>query len=296
MIFFTPITLQDADWICPLLRRANYQGSEFSFANHYCWRNSYHIQVAQVAGFYLAKTTHRGRTSYLMPVGEGPLQEPVAALLQDAKDRGIPFQMHGVLPQQCPELSAGFPGLFHIQPVRDIADYIYEAQKLKTLSGKKLHAKRNHVNRFRQLYPSHQLEPISRENLSQCLHLLRAWADSRRELTTQDLNEELGAVQMMLDSFEALHLQGGLLTVEGEPVALTIGEPLNENTYVIHAEKALYHVPGAYPMVNQLFAQTLEDRFVYINREEDMGDEGLRKAKLSYQPAYLLEKFMVTLA
>ena len=295
MISFSPITLEDAAWICPLLKEANYQGSEYSFTNHYCWKNSYHIQVAQFQGFYLAKTTHRDKTSYLMPVGKGPLREPVAALMQDAQERQIPFQMHGVLAQKYPELQEEFPGVFHIQPVREIADYIYDAVKLKTLTGKKLHSKRNHINRFRQKYPRFDFSPISQENLPQCVQLHHVWGEYHRELSTEDLNEELGAVQMMLDHFQQLHLQGGILQADGEPVAYTIGEPLNHNTYVIHAEKALYHVPGAYPMINQLFAQSIDERFCYINREEDMGDEGLRKAKLSYQPAYLLEKAVVTL-
>ena len=178
-------------------------------------------------------------------------------------------------------------------PIDDDADYVYESEKLATLSGKKLHAKRNHINKFKATFENWNFEALTEDNVEECFQMALNW---RRENGCEDDVEKNAEMCVTLNALrlrEELELTGGVLRVNGEVVAFTLGEPVCEDTFVVHIEKAYAEVPGAYPMINQLFAKQVYDRYRYINREEDTGAEGLRKAKLSYYPVFMVEKGVV---
>ena len=216
-------------------------------------------------------------------------------MIEYSKEKGRPFLMYNVTPEYFEQLNEWYPERFQIEYDRDSADYVYESEKLATLSGKKLHGKRNHINKFKSLYDGRwSYESMTRENLEDCFQMALKW---RKENECEDDDEKRGEMCVALNSlrlFEELHLTGGVLRIDGEVVAFTIGEPICEDTYVVHIEKAYADVQGAYTMINQQFVEHECMNYKYVNREDDTGAEGLRKAKLSYRPVFMVEKGDVT--
>lgn len=214
--------------------------------------------------------------------------------MEDARKRGIPCRLSGLTEADRQELEELFPGKFRFHYDRDSFDYIYSIEALATLKGKKLQKKRNHLNRFREANPDHSVEPITEENLPEVTALVDRWY--RLRLTQDphaDYQLEQAAIRKALKHRESLEMEGLLLRVEGEPVAMTMGSRLSADTFDIHFEKALDVADGAYAAINNAFAKYLQEKYpelLWLNREDDMGIEGLRKAKLSYNPDHMVEK------
>ncbi|MFY9377952.1 MAG: phosphatidylglycerol lysyltransferase domain-containing protein, partial [Peptococcia bacterium] len=188
-----------------------------------------------------------------------------------------------------------FPGKFSYQDDREGYDYIYTLEKLVSLSGKKLQSKRNHINRFIANNADWSFEEISQDNLSECWEMNQEWCRQNGCKDDELLNEEYCAVRRCFNNYEALELEGGLLRLAGKVIAFTMGERLNSDTYVVHIEKAFGEIQGAYQLINREFAKLIQERhpdIVYVNREEDMGYEGLRRAKMSYRPVRMEEKYV----
>lgn len=188
------------------------------------------------------------------------------------------------------QLMEWFPGQFLIAERRENFDYIYSGEKLRTLSGKKLHGKRNHIARFKE-EADWRYEPITSENAEECRQMTYAWIKMRAEKWNEEMSEEIEVLHEAFDHREELGLVGGVLYSGEEIVAFAMGEPLNSDTFVVHFEKAYPNLRGAYPMINQQFVEHICGEYRYVNREDDTGDEGLRKAKLSYYPELLLKKY-----
>lgn len=294
MIDFKEIELKDKEWVDECLKQAKFQGCEYSFTSNYIWRSIYHPKIAKVEGMYCLRSEYQGRYSYCYPAGQGDIKKVITLLLEDAKELGISFRMHGITEDLIEQLEEWFPGLFQFETNRDDSDYIYTVEKLSTLAGKKLHGKRNHINRFKDT-DDWEYYDVTSENVQECIEMNKEWL--ARYVTEEDkgLQDEAKAVSEILEHFDELKVKGGILKREGKVVAYTIGEPINDDTYVIHIEKAFYEVQGAYPMINQQFVLRNCQDYKYVNREEDTGDEGLRKAKLSYYPDILLDKYVATL-
>lgn len=191
-------------------------------------------------------------------------------------------------------LRAWYPDQFEIEYNRDLADYVYESEKLATLSGKKLHGKRNHINKFKLEHEDWSYETLTEENLEECFEMALKWRNDNGCEEDEEKNAEMCVTMNSLRLFKELELTGGILKVDGEIAAFTIGEPICDDTFVVHIEKAFADIQGAYPMINQQFVSHECQNYQYINREEDTGAEGLRKAKLSYRPVFLVEKGVVT--
>lgn len=297
MVDFKRVALSDREWIEPLLMESGFQGSEYTFSNNYIYRKIYQIDVARMDGYYLVRSNKDARyRSYLYPAGSGDVKPVIEALIEDAREQGDVFRMHGVTKASAAQLEALFPDRFIIEEVRDNFDYIYESERLITLAGKKLHSKRNFINRFKQENENNwTYEAITSANLDECWDMNTRWCEKYGCDDTESLAEEACAVRNCFNNFDALGLSGGFLRVGNEIVAFTMGRPINHDTFIVHIEKAFSDVAGAYPMINQQFVSHAAAGYRYINREDDVGDEGLRKAKLSYKPDILLEKYAVTL-
>ena len=179
--------------------------------------------------------------------------------------------------------------------MRDNADYIYEREKLVSLVGKKLHGKRNHIKRFQDQNPGWRYESLRDDNIEACIEMAQEWC--RRNCCTGDdgKKEELHLVIRALKNYKTLHMKGGLLRNETGVIAFTLGSPIGPDTFDVCFEKAFSEIQGAYPMINQQFVAHELQEYRYVNREEDLGVPGLRKAKLSYDPDILLEKGSVSL-
>ena len=202
--------------------------------------------------------------------------------------------MYCVTEENFAQLEEWYPGQFQIEYDRDSADYVYESEKLATLSGKKLHGKRNHINKFKQVNEDWSYEKITKENIEECFQMALQWRIENGCEADEEKNAEMCVTLNSLRLYEELELTGGLLRVNGKVAAFTLGEEVSDDTFVVHIEKAFAEIQGAYPMINQQFVEHECMKYKYINREEDTGAEGLRKAKLSYRPVFLVEKGTVT--
>jgi hypothetical protein len=245
-----------------------------------------------VDGFYVMKSEYS--KGYSIPVGHGDLQAVAARLREDAHQRGWPLRLVAVPANKKEWLEEQFPGRFIFASNRDWADYIYTAESLRTLAGKKLHGKRNHINRFLENNPDWRYEPIGPDNIDECIEMNRQWCIANHCEENESAQIEACSAKRALQNFEALGLRGGLLRVEGRVIAYSFGHPLGGDTFDVRVEKAFSEIQGAYPMMNQQFVLHNCEGFTYVNREDDTGDEGLRQAKLSYRPAILMEKYTAT--
>lgn len=295
MITFKDITIQDKDTITQYTMNSCRRNCDLSFSNLCSWRFLYNTQFAIVDGFLVFKFWAAGELAYMMPVGEGDLKKVLGELIEDARKEGGPFCMLGVCSCMREDLEAIMPGQFTFTADRDYADYIYLRSDLATLKGKKFQSKRNHINKFRNTYPDYEYLPITPERISECLQLEAEWCKANDCDQQEGTGNERRALIYALEHFEELSLTGGLLRVGGRIVAFTFGMPINKETFGVSVEKADTNIDGAYAMINYEFANHIPEQYIYINREEDLGIEGLRKAKLSYQPVTILEKYMACL-
>ncbi len=290
MIQFKKITLEDKAWITQKMKEDDRRGCEFSFGNNFIWRDIYQVEVAELYGCCVIKFDAEGDDCLAFPIGNGDKRRVLETLIEDAAEKKQILQFDSILSEDRVLLEEWFPGKFQFQEERDGFDYIYSVEKLSTLAGKKLHGKRNHINRFME-NSNWTYEPMTEENKNDCLKMNENWCDRKACKWNKSMEDEFCAVRESVEHFSELGFVGGVLRVDGEIVAFTIGEPLNSDTFVVHIEKAFPDIQGAYPMVNQQFVQHECQNFQYVNREDDTGAEGLRKAKLSYYPDILLEKY-----
>ncbi len=297
MIDFWEPKLTDKRWVDELLCQADYRGCEYNFTNLYTWKNAYHHELARLDDFLLVHLCGGVGCSYLYPAGRGDVTKAVLALKEEADRRGERLRLVCLTPRQTEELERLFPGRFEFTADRDGYDYLYHIDRLADLEGKKLHNKRNHINRFVDNNPTWVYEDITTDTLPECMAMDREWY--RRSMIREgaeeekDLGNEGVALRLAMDHFCALGLEGGLIRVYGEVVAFTMGDRLSSDTFDVHFEKAYGELQGAYAMINQQFAKRVRARHPeirYLNREDDMGVEGLRKAKESYYPDLMVEK------
>jgi hypothetical protein len=216
------------------------------------------------------------------------------ALLQDAAERGVTIRLRGLSKTSKEKLEHVFPNKFDFIILRDVADYIYTVKELSELAGRKFQAKRNLVSRFIKNY-NWSYEAITAQNITECAEMSREWCRMNRCEENSSMGMENSVAIKMLNRFFALELKGGLLRVDGKVVAFTIGEPLTNDTFIVHIEKAFINYQGAYQTINQQFIRHNAMDFVYVNREDDAGDSGLRKAKESYHPVFMQEKYLAVL-
>ena len=295
MIPFKDVTLADRDTITSFTMKSDRRNCDLSFSNLCSWRFLYDTQFAVVDNFLVFKFWAGDQLAYMMPVGTGDLKAILGELIEDARKENQHFCMLGVCSNMRADLEAILPGQFTFTEDRDYADYIYLRSDLSTLKGKKFQAKRNHINRFRNTYPDYEYTPITPDRIQECLDLEAEWCKVNHCDQQEGTGNERRALIYALHNFESLGLTGGILHVNGKIVAFTFGMPINHETFGVHVEKADTSIEGAYAMINYEFANRIPEQYIYINREEDLGLEGLRKAKLSYQPVTILEKYMACL-
>ena len=286
--------LEDKEIISSYFAKAPSRSCERTFANVYLWSRHYHVKYAIVEDA-LVFMDDEFELAYAYPAGEPEaVKQALDRLMNYSKERGYPFKLYNVTEENFEQLESFYPGRFTVEYDRDEADYVYEQEKLATLAGKKLHGKRNHINKFKALYEDWDYESLSDENVEACFQMALKWRNQNGCEEDAGKNAEMCVTLNALRLYKELDLQGGLIRVNGEVVAFCIGEPVCEDTFVVHVEKAFSDVEGAYPMINQQFVQHVCMDYRYVNREEDTGSEGLRKAKLSYRPVFLVDKGVVT--
>ena len=295
MLNFKPIELSDKDWIRPLVRCENSRSADTSFGAMYLWSAGEKRFVSRCGDRIVLMMTERETPYFLFPFGCGSLVPVIEEMKEYCASIKKPLAIGGITENYVPVLEKLFPGEFDIERDRRYDDYVYDAEKLATLTGKALHAKRNHINSFENTYNDWRFEPLRKEYIHMCEDVLEDWIYADPEHVERDIFDEKDTLLRGLREFDQLGMLGGVLFAGGKPVAFTLGERLCDDTFVVHFEKAVADIRGAYPMINREFVRYIMSQIPeikYINREDDMGLENMRKAKESYHPVMMVEKYV----
>ena len=294
MIDFKPVTLCDKRWVDEIVRAEGSRSADYNFGNIYIWDNRFRQLIACKDGRMLTKLRYEGKPTFVFPIGTGPLRPAIEALREFAAARGYePFCLRGITEEHRALLEREYPDAFAYTEDTDNADYLYEAEKLATYAGKALHGKKNHCNRF-EAENDWRFVPLTREQIPGCLDMLDVWSEENAGRLFRSIVYEHAAIVRAFAAFEKLGLEGGVLYANGKIVGFTLGEFASEDTFDVHFEKAEVDLNGAYPMTCRELTRMLLAKYPslrYMNREDDMGIEALRRSKESYKPAFLLRKY-----
>jgi uncharacterized protein len=291
----------DAEKLYMAACSANLIGCTDSYANIILYRRKYRTQVCYCGGNVLRKygtleATEKDiastRTLYGFPIGTGDMKTAIEFLNKDAAANGMPPAFPLLTDRQKLYLETKMPNKYTFTERRDDSDYVYLTKSLAELPGGKYHKKKNHVSQFLRKHPDVFYKPLTSENTDDALEIEKTWFAATEGAGNYDKEAEYDIICEALSLLEPLNLTGGVLYADNRPIAMTIGSAITEKVADVHFEKAVpeYDKDGAYAVINQEFAKTMI-KYEYLNREEDMGIEGLRKAKLSYHPELLLAKW-----
>ncbi len=301
MLELKEITIDKKEEFDRYLHRKCSQNSEFTFTNLFMWRKSYDIRYTILDDMLCIAPKHiGGPRSVTFPIGfskedgtERDIRPVIETLLADFRERGEKPLIRLYDDKTVKKLTESFPGRFMITEDVNYFDYVYRVEDLTNLSGKRFHSKKNHINQFKKRY-SWEYQSLSAQDAKECIALFTQWYQGKKD-ELMGLEEEREAVLELFSNWDALGVRGGCLRVEGKMVAFSVGEPLCGKMAVIHLEHANTAYQGAFAMMNQQFLEHEWQDFEYVNREEDMGLPGMRKAKESYRPVFMVKKYVATL-
>ncbi len=276
-------TLDDLDWMRSVLNENQPMSCEYALGNLIGWSEHYNTYIAEIKGTLVAKIG--GNELFGFPKGNNWREA-----LDYIRHKFEFPSFYGLTEPERAKLESVYEGEYNFYPSRNSFDYIYRVSDLAALSGKKYHSKRNHISYFKKNY-NWSYEEIKQDNLAECIAMNEKWYALNVDKDPDGIIAERKVLQHSFDNYDKFGFKGGILRIDGNVVAFTFGEELNKSTFVTHFEKAFSDIRGAYPMINMLFAQNSLTDYEFVNREDDIGSEGLRKAKLSYYPEILLEKF-----
>ena len=293
MIFNSP-KIEDKVWVDEIISKASKEQTlicaDIPFGTNFLWSGMYNIKICRYKDFIVkCFGNEEDVINFTYPIGVGDVFDTLKNMLNYAftQDKKVVFS--GLTKQQTEELNILFNNKITFEENRDYAEYVYNSEDLANLAGRKYHSKRNHISKFNKLY-NYSFEEINDNNFNDVIEIADNWCENNKESINSGINHEYCAIKLALQNFEKLNLKGGLLRIDNKPVSMAIGEEISKEAFVVHFEKAVEGYNGLYTVINKLFSQTLVD-YKYINREEDLGIEGLRKAKLSYKPTILVEEF-----
>lgn len=295
---FLDITLDSKAEFDHYLLKHNIQISELTFTNFFAWRYFYKFRYAIIADLLcVISMPCRGESFAMMPIGEVNEEKFDAAFSELEKyfiQRGQRLVFKRITQEELSYFKGRVTSEDSIVLDRDNSDYLYNTTDLISLSGKKYDGKRNHINKFNKNH-TYEYVPLDCSLLEECNRIMEEWCSEKNcNCQVGDYCERLANMEL-LQNYKALGCKGALIKADGVFEAFTAGEMLNANTAVIHIEKTNSSIDGLYTLINQQFARREWGETTYINREQDLGKEGLRKAKLSYHPVKLIEKYTVYL-
>ncbi len=288
-ITFKDITLKDKQIFETYLSQDQYQISDINFGNLYLWHKARKISYAILSDCLIIQTTYENKNPfYFFPIGKGDKLGAIKSLFTYAQTRGEVLEFHSLELENLDFLKAHFQLESFLN--RDRSDYVYNISELINLSGRKYHKKKNHLNKFLQTYPHFSYEEITAQNANELNQTYQQWFEATPDPSDGLKNEFIG-IQNALNHWNELDFIGGIVRIDGKIIAFSFGEVINEKMVVIHIEKADSSIHGAYQIINQQLLKNSFSKYEYANREEDLGIEGLRKAKMSYNPAFLVDKY-----
>jgi len=293
---FRPIEIEDRAFLHERLWAYQPENSEMTFTNLFAWRNHYRFTWSLLEDRLIILASGANGDAYVMtPIGAPGRADTVRTLLAWLRDeRGVRDPSIERADRRLVLELEGSPE-FIVEPQRDHFDYVYKTENMIQLSGGDYRAKRNHINYFLRSY-SHVYEPLNGAHKQECLDLMDCWCQVRRCEEDLNLFGEWGAIRETLAHFEQLQITGGVILIHDKVEAFTMGELLNRDTVVVHFEKANTETRGLYTMINQQFCEKEWQGIRYVNREQDLGEAGLREAKLSYNPDHFVEKYRIRLS
>lgn len=291
MISFKPLGLEDKAEIENYTLPYAPSNCDLAFANMYCWQFQYQSAWCVIDGFLVIRFLIGGghRIGYMQPIGPGDFTHILPLLQEDAEQAGQRLRLIGLTPEGVEIVRRAGLGEFAFESDRDLEDYVYNASDLSELPGSKYKAKRNHIHRFESEY-EYRYVLMTAHHAQECMQLEAEWRKTRHG-HTGELSAEQRAMQRAFTHFDQLGLIGGCVYVGDRLVAFTYGSHINDHTFCVHVEKADTEYDGAFTIVNQQFVAHLPEQYTLVNREEDLGIDGLRQAKMSYHPAFLQPKF-----
>lgn len=272
--------------------------SEYNFTNFYMWRDYYKLRYSIVSDFLCIISVGEDAEPFaFFPVGDyqkiEELKYAIISLQEYFKWMGWAFKLKRVSFEQLETIKKLDICYAEVED-RANFDYIYPVKSLATLSGKKLDGKRNHINKFKKLH-TFEYEDVSEANIQDCIKILEQWCQQRNYTEHKSLIAERKANYDVLKNLSELSVKGALIKVDGVAQAFSVGEQINNDTVVIHIEKANAEIQGLYPLINQQFLSNAWSHLEFVNREQDLGLEGLRKAKMSYNPISFVKKYDIEL-
>ncbi len=291
--------MSDRETLEPILTAQTARIYDYSFANHIIWRKLYDgAWCLRDGALYLTVQAHGPERGYHLPLfadgglDAARLRAAMEPVFHDAAEHSVPLRLLMLTREMCEALEEAFPGRFAFEEKRDQADYLYDTAAVASVAGKKYHAKRNFIHRFEAQYTGRwRLEELDDANLGAVWAFNERWYRKNEYSSPTQQALETEVVCAALRGRQSLGMRGVVLWVDERVVAYAMGSRLNADTYLEQVEKADGDIPGAYPMITRAFAETCAAGFAWLNREEDMGIEGLRQAKLSWNPARLILRY-----
>ncbi|MDO4199977.1 MAG: phosphatidylglycerol lysyltransferase domain-containing protein [Clostridia bacterium] len=286
---FKPPGISDKNSFYKITSPINSKGFSKSFGSYFLWAENEKIKICFDDNILYIKYDTENPT-YEMPKGAETDEEFEKSLniimKHHAKTNNAAFKLKRVLRHEAKKLEKLFPNKFEIVPQRNDFEYIYSIKGLADLKGKKYHGKRGHIKKFSK-NNEWQYSPLNTQEKENYIKFFSSWFEEKAG-TNQN---ELKSIEKALDYYEELGLYGGAISVGEKIVACAIGEKVNSETFVVHFEKALEKFADAYTVVNNELCKHIQNEYRFINREDDLGIPGLRKAKLSYHPISFVEKY-----
>ncbi len=292
---FRRITIEDRELLAKYLAMSKHRACDYSVGNLVLWSEVYNTEYTVAEDMLIIRFMKNNEYNFAFPMGGGDLKKAFEWILDYCKKQKIDFIMNVVEPEMFERVEEIFPGKFQITYNRDYADYVYKASDLRELVGKKYNGKRNHINKFLKTNDNWAYETITDENTDECIEMVKQWCIKNKCRDEKQMHDEVCVLIRGLKNRKELNMTGGLLRTDDRVVAMTMGEKSDDDMFIVHFEKAFSDVAGAYPMINKEFVTHELSGYTYVNREEDMGVKGLRKAKESYYPEFMVQKGVLTL-
>lgn len=290
MLHFQEIKIEDREQVEKYLGFSEEYFCDFSFGNLFSWSVVENTKIAFLNNFLFIRFSDDQKFYYTFPLGEGEIEEALNLIIEDAKINNKKMQFVCLNKVQTKILKNIFGEKIKINKNRNAFDYVYSVEKLATLKGRKYHSKKNHFNSFKKTNNNFIFEKINENNLTECSQFAKEWYKENPE--TPMLLREQQVLEVALKNYFKLNLIGALIKVDNKVIAFCVGEKMHQtNVFCTHFEKASKDFPTAYAAINKLFSEFLLNDFEFVNREDDAGIDGLRKAKLSYYPEFILEKY-----
>lgn len=283
----------------PYFDLVNYEGCEYCFSTLFMWQHAYKTSYFIEGDFAVIMAEDEGHSFSILPLcKKEDLERVIEFVMKHFEENNEKIYFKGITKDILDIMKEKHNDKFEYIEERDLFDYIYDADVLRELKGKKIRNKRNHINYFLSEYSERfYYKRLEKENFEECIELLKKWSVQKEETvgTDSSMDDELEGIKKLFDNYDALKdtLKVGGVYVDDTLEAFTIGEKLNPNMAVIHIEKANSNIRGLYPYINQQFLVNEFSDVEFVNREEDLGIEGLRKAKLSYYPIRFVEKYTI---